>query len=175
MMCALGGPRPPVDASALRLTDRLTSARAVRQSEGGSEEVPWERVAGVATWPLTPRVLHVTPGQGGENRIAIPVDVPSGARLVLRSGVNPDLWQSLGPFPLRLRVEVVADGERTELLSIDKDVYSRPGDRLWTPLEADLSRWAGRRVEIVFAIEALGWKPGGPQIAGFEDPRIEHD
>ena len=75
---------------------------------------------------------------------------------MLRAGVNPDLWQSLGPFPLRLRVEIDADGERTELLSVEKDVYRRAGDRLWTPLDADLSRWAGRRIEIVLTAEALG-------------------
>jgi hypothetical protein len=172
MMCALGEPRPPAAANALRLTERLSSAHAVRPSAGATEEVPVERIAGVSTWPLTPRVLHVTPGEGGETRVAVPVDVAAGQRLVLRAGVNPDLWQSLGPFPLRLRVEIVAGGQRTEVLSIEKDVYSRPGDRLWTPLEVDLSPWAGREVEVVFATEALGWKPGGPQIAGFEDPRV---
>jgi hypothetical protein len=174
MMCALGGPRPPPPAAGvLRLTEELDGARAVRTREGNAADVPLEQVGGVATWPLTPRVLHVTPGQGAESRVVVPVDVPDGARLRLRAGVNPDLWQSLGAFPVRLRVAIIAGGETAELLSVDKDVYARTDDRLWTPLDADLSRWAGRRVEIVFAVEALGWKPGGPEIAGFEDPRIE--
>jgi hypothetical protein len=174
MTCALAGRRAPSTAAAtVRLTDRLGEARAVRTREGTSEEVPLERVTGVATWPLTPRVLHVTPGSGGESKVAIPVDVPAGARLVLRAGVNPDLWQSLGPFPVRLSVSVVADGKRTEVLSLEKDVYRHPDDRLWTPLDLDLGRWAGRRVEVVLAVEALGWKPGGGEIAGFEDPRLE--
>ena len=174
MMCALGGPRPLLPAAGVRrLTDELDGARAVRTREGTSEDVPLEQVGGVATWPLTPRVLHVTPGQGGESRVSVPVEVPDAARLKLRAGVNPDLWQSLGSFPVRLRVAIVADGEITEVLSVDKDVYARPDDRLWVPLDVDLSPWAGRRVEIVFATEALGWKPGGPAIAGFEDPRIE--
>lgn len=177
MMCALGGPRPPDPSSGVaRLTDDLATARATRTRGGVAEDVPFDEVGGVATWPLTPRVLRVTPGEGGESRVAIPVDVPAEgelARLVLRAGVNPDLWQSLGAFPVRLRVAVVAAGETTELLSIEKDVFSRPGDRLWTPLDVDLSRWAGRHVDVVLATEAVGWKPGGPEIAGFEDPRIE--
>jgi hypothetical protein len=172
MMCALGGRRPAAEEGALSLTDDLSGARASKTSGGASMDVPVGQVAGVATWPLTPRVLHVTPGEGGENRVAIPVDVPAEATLVLRAGVNPDLWQSLGSFPLRLRVEVVADGDATEVLAVEKDVYARPGDRTWTPLALDLSRWAGRKVDLVFAAEALGWKPGGREIAGFEDPRI---
>ena len=175
MMGALGGPRPrPEDEVSLRLTERLSSARASIARGGSRADVPVDRIAGVAAWPLTPRVLHVTPGENGENRVALPVDVSAGERLVLRAGVNPDLWQSLGTFPLRLRVAIIAEGERTEVLSVDKDVYSRQGDRLWTPVDVDLSRWAGRRIEVELSTEALGWKPGGPQIAGFEDPRIVH-
>ncbi|MEW6268637.1 MAG: glycosyltransferase family 39 protein [Thermodesulfobacteriota bacterium] len=174
MMCALAARRPPSSAGeTIRLTDRLQQASAVRSRDGATEEVPVERVAGVATWPLTPRVLHVTPGSGGESRVTIPLDVPHGGRLVLRAGVNPDLWQSLGPFPVRLRVAIVEDGRRSEVLSVEKDVYRHPGDRLWTPLDLDLARWAGRRVDVELSTEALGWQPGGPGIAGFEDPRVE--
>lgn len=173
-MCALAGRRPPSNAAQIiRLTERLEQARAVRTRDGVREDVPVERVAGVATWPLTPRVLHVTPGSGGESVVRIPVDVPPGARLLLRAGVNPDMWQSLGPFPVRLRVAIVADGARHEVLSVEKDVYRDVDSRLWTPLDLDLSRWAGRRVEVELSAEALGWRPGGPEIAGFEDPRIE--
>src|SRR5207248_29132 len=67
-----------------------------------------DAVAGVATWALTPRVLWVAPSAGGETRVALPVRVPPGARLRLRAGVNPDLWQTLGPFPVRLRVGLAA-------------------------------------------------------------------
>lgn len=177
LICGLGEPRAPaaedVARGVRRLTDDLESARARRARAGETSDATVGEVAGVATWPLTPRVLHVTPGEGGGSEVAIPLAVPAGARLRLRAGVHPDLWQSLGPFPVRLRVAVRSEGRDDVLLDVEKDVYARPKDRLWTPLDVDLTAWAGKPIEIVFSTEALAWKPGGPEIAGFEDPRIE--
>ena len=172
MLWGLAGRRPPAQDPAVRLTERLGSARAVRSHDGIIDEVPVRDVAGLATWPLTPGVLHVTPGRGGENRVMIPVDVPDAARLVLRVGVNPDLWQSLRPFPVRLRVAVVEGGRETEVFSVEKDVYTRTADRLWTPVEIDLGPWAGKHVEVVLGVEALGWDPQAGEVAGFEEPRV---
>jgi hypothetical protein len=87
---------------------------------------PARSVAGVGTWPLTPRVLWVSPASELETRIVLPVVVPPNGRLRLRAGVNPDLWQAIAPFPVRLRVAV--DGD--ELLSVRRDVFANPGDRV---------------------------------------------
>ena len=157
---------------ALRLTDRLAAATVERVREETVERIDGPDVlAGVATWALTPHVLWVAPS-AGETRVALPVRVPPGARLRLRAGVNPDLWQTLGPIPVRLRVAVEADGQTTELLAIRRDVFAHPGDRAWVPLDADLSAFAGREVTIVLAAAADGWPGSTGEVAGFEDPRV---
>jgi len=161
------------ERDALRLTDRLAAATVERIHGGTVERIDTpDALAGVATWALTPRVLWVAPSAGGETHVALPVRVPPGARLRLRAGVNPDLWQTLGPFPVRLRVAVVADGQTTELLAVQRDVFAHPGDRAWVPLDADLSAFAGREVTIVLAAAADGWPGSTGEVAGFEDPRV---
>ena len=82
------------------------------------------------------------------------------------------LWQTLGPFPVRLRVAVLADGQTTELLAVRRDVFAHPDDRSWVPLDADLSAFAGREVTIVLAAAADGWPGSTGEVAGFEDPRV---
>ena len=97
----------------------------------------------------------------------------SGKLFILtRAGVNPDLWQTLGPFPVRLRVALVADRGTTELLAVRRDVFAHPGERAWIPLDADLGAFAGREVTIVLAASAEGWPGSAGEVAGFEDPRV---
>ena len=165
LIVALAEPRSPV-SPVLRLTERLATASAER---GDDALASADGVAGVATWPLTPRVLWVAPTAPHETRVVFRVAVAPGARLRLRAGVNPDAWQSLAPFPVRLRVLVGG----VELLSVRRDVFARPGDRAWEPLDADLARWAGNDVPIVLAASAEGWNGANAELAGFEDPRLE--
>jgi hypothetical protein len=169
LIVALAEPRPPT-APLVRLADRLASATAERVRDGDVEHLGDARsVGGVATWPLTPHVVWVPPTAAGETRLVFRVAVPPGARLRLRAGVNPDLWQALASFPVRLRIAV----DDVELLSIRRDVFASPADRAWEPLDADLARWAGREVSIVLAASADGWNGSNAEVAGFEDPRLE--
>jgi hypothetical protein len=170
LIIALAEPRHPApERVVLRLSDRLDDARAERAD---GTRVDAHTVAGTATWTLTPRTLWITPGGGGETRLAFPVDVTPGARLRLRAGINPDFWQTLGPFPIRLRVAVETDTGSTELLSVRRDVFANVGDRQWEELDASLERFVGQRVAIVLAATADGWPGGAGNVAGFEDPRI---
>jgi hypothetical protein len=166
LIVALAEPRAPA-APIVRLADRIASASVERASDDDAAHVA--SAGGVATWPLTPRVVWVPTTAPGETRLVFRVAVPAGARLRLRAGVNPDLWQGLGAFPVRLRVAV---GD-TELLSIRRDVFANPADRAWVPLDADLGRWAGSEVPIVLAAAADGWNGSTGEIVGFEDPRLE--
>ena len=165
----------PEESVLWRATDHLAEASASHVAQDGA---PPEAIAdvgaavGVATWPLTPRVLSLLPGAEGETRLELPIEIPEGARLRLRAGVNPDLWQSLGPFPIRLRVLLELPGESHELLSTVRDVYRRADDRPWQPLDLDLGAFAGRRGRLVLTAAALGWAGGGREMAGFEDPRL---
>ncbi len=189
MLCALATPRSLLPAlpsiGALHLDTQLDQARletntASPRSETPEKSPPTARArsaseaVAIENWPLTPRVLHFLPGTDAPNRLIIPVEIPAGGRLRLEAGVNPDLFQSIGPLPLRLEVLLRdANGKAHNLLEVEKDVFSRTADRTWTPLDVDLAPFAGQRVEIVLSLQALGWKPGSHALAGFEDPRIE--
>jgi hypothetical protein len=164
---------PSPEADVVSLLARLDEARAERVRQGTAVPLADTRdVAGVGTWALTPRVLWIAPSDAGETRLALPVHVPLGARLRLRAGVNPDLWQTLGPFPVRLRVSVESDGKSTELLDVRRDVYGNPADRRWVPLDADLGAFAEREVRVVLGATAEGWPGRAGEVAGFEDPRL---
>jgi Dolichyl-phosphate-mannose-protein mannosyltransferase len=170
LIIALAERRPPSPAPALRLADVLDAATAERARDDGVDRIGDARsVAGIATWPLTPRVLWISPASELETRVVLPVVVSPGAHLRLRAGINPDLWQAIAPFPVRLRVAV--DG--TELLSIRRDVFANPADRVWEPLDVDLAARAGEKVNVMLAVAADGWGGASGEIAGFEDPRLE--
>ena len=98
--------------------------------------------------------------------------MPPQARLRTAAGVHPDRWQSLGPFPLRLAIEIRSPRGSETLFSEDFDVFGKPQDRLWHEIDVDLSAWAGHDVEIVFRARALGWDAGQKDLAGFAEPRI---
>ncbi len=193
MTCALGVPRTEVPTqNAIHLDTRLAAAgfetplssgagpRADSASErptagtaqaGETSTAP--TAVAVATWALTPRVLHFLPGAAEPHRLVIPVDIPPRGRLQLAAGVNPDQFQSIGPFPLRLGVALRdATGREHTLLDVEKDVFSRPADRRWSEINVNLTPFAGQHAEIVLSLQAMGWQPGSNGLAGFEDPRI---
>lgn len=156
-------------ASSILLHTKLDRATA-KTSENIAVETT--AIAGVENWPLTRNVLFVKPGSGGPNRLILPARVPPGARLRSSAGVHPDLWQSLGPFPLRLEIEIRSRRGSESLFRREFDVFGRPESRLWQGIDVDLAGWAGEDVEIIFGAEALGWDAGQIDIAGFAEPTI---
>ena len=135
-------------------------------------QVPATDIAGVENWPLTRNVLFLEPGTERPNQLAITTHVPPAARLRTAAGVHPDRWQSLGPFPLRLAIEIRSKRGSETLFLEDFDVFRNPRERLWQEIDIDLSAWAGENVEIVFRATALGWNAGQKDLAGFAEPRI---
>ena len=129
-------------------------------------------LAGVANWPLTRNVLFLTPGTDQPNQLSLTTQVPNQARLRTAAGVHPDLWQSLGPFPLRLEIEIRSPRGSETLFREDFDVFNNPEARAWEKIDVDLSGWAGENVEIVFRATALGWQAGQREIVGFAEPII---
>jgi hypothetical protein len=176
LSCGIAERRPPEPASynslglsTIPLHEKLPGAMARRAD---NIEVVTDAIAGVENWPLTRDVLYLQPGTHGPNRLAIPVTIPPHARLRTTAGVHPDLWQSLGPFPLRLEIAIQSPRGSEILFRQEFDVFGKPETRLWKDIDADLSSWAGEDVMIVFRAEALGWEPGAKEIAGFSEPRI---
>jgi arylsulfatase A-like enzyme len=90
------------------------------------------------------------------SRFRFVTDVPVDGRLFLAAGIP-------GRYHAGTAVEFVVSvrrrGRQATLLSRLVDPANRPADRGWVPLEADLSRYAGRGVEIVL------------ETRGFEDSR----
>ncbi|MFP6664613.1 MAG: glycosyltransferase family 39 protein [Deltaproteobacteria bacterium] len=170
LVCGIAARRSGTEAVAhLRLDASLDNAHA-RLASGA--EVPVAELVGLENWPLTRGVVYLKPGENAPNTLSWRLRVPEGARLLASAGVHPDLWQSLGAFPLRLGIELRSSRGTETLLRTEKDVFGRPDDRLWTPVDADLAAWAGEEVEIIFSTEALGWKPGQREMAGFAEARI---
>ena len=129
-------------------------------------------IAGVENWPLTRNVLFVKPGSDLPNQLSMAVRIPPKARLRTAAGVHPDRWQSLGPFPLRLGIEIRSPRGSETLYREQFDVFGNPKTRIWQNIDVDLSAWAGEEVEIVFLATALGWEAGQKDIAGFAEPII---
>lgn len=174
LIVALAEKRPPAtDTATVHLSERMASATATRVHDGRSEPIgDGSQVARVGTWPLTPRVISLSTSGGNEIRLAFPVDVPARARLRLRAGVNPDLWQAIVPLPVRLQVSIETQATRADALAVRPDVFAHPADRTWNDVDFDLSPFAGQTVRIVLAAAADGWA-GADAVAGFEDPRLE--
>lgn len=126
--------------------------------------------AGWMRWPFG-RVLAQIPGATARLALRLPA---GPVRLELSFGVDPDRWLDVrgGPFTFRAAVAPEAGAPR-ELLRRRIDPRWRVADRRWHPAALDLSRWAGRRIEVRLRIEAAG--PGSPPdaaVAGWLEPRL---
>jgi len=98
-------------------------------------------------------VVHASLPATPPSRLTFVADVPRAARLVLAAGIP-------GRYHLKPAVEFVVNvrqrGSETTVLSRLVDPANRAADRRWIPLEADLSGYAGRGVEIV--LETRGFE-----------------
>jgi arylsulfatase A-like enzyme len=96
------------------------------------------------------------------SRLTFVADVPRAARLVLSAGIP-------GRYHLQPGVEFLVNvrrgGSETTVLSRLVDPANRTADRRWVPLEADLSGYAGRGVEIV--LETRGFEASGDADRAF--------
>ena len=89
-------------------------------------------------------------------------DVPSRGRLVVAAGI-PGRHQETSAVEFLVRVR--ERGRERTLLSQLVDPLNHPAHRQWVTLEADLSSYAGRGVEIV--LETRGFEEGGPPDRAF--------
>jgi arylsulfatase A-like enzyme len=89
-------------------------------------------------------------------------DVPRRGRLVVAAGI-PGRHQQASAIEFLVRVR--ERGQERTLLSQLVDPLNRPAHRQWVTLEADLSSYAGRGVEIV--LETRGFEERGPPDRAF--------
>ena len=139
------------------------------------------RISGAPTTPqrlaakLLKRPLPVALGARGGG-IDFEVDIPANA--VFQAGVgyrglvSVD-HQYIHPPGTTLEVSIRSDDDFETLASVRIDDRLRAG-RSWTPLEADLSAFAGRRVTLRLEVKAE--RPPAPgDLSWFGSPRIALD
>ena len=101
-------------------------------------------------------VVHASLPATPPSRLTFVADVPRAARLILAAGIPGR--HHLEPA-VEFLVNVRQGGRETTVLSRLVDPANRAEDRRWVPLEADLSSYAGRGVEIV--LETRGYETTG--------------
>lgn len=129
---------------------------------------PHEAQAAVGTPQRIHNVVRASIPASPPSRFRFVADVPKGGRLVLAAGIPGRYRQASA---VEFVVSVRRGGRDETLLSRLVDPANREGDRGWVPLEADLSRHAGRGVEIV--LETRGFETANaPDRAFWGTPTI---
>lgn len=82
-------------------------------------------------------------------RIIYHVDLPPGALLTVSLGVDPGVWNDRGDG-VEFRIGVADGSAYEEMLTRVLDPWRSIADRRWIPVEIDLSRFAGRSVDLIF-------------------------
>jgi hypothetical protein len=88
------------------------------------------------------------------------VPVPEGGRFRAFLGLKEEVWDK-GTDGVFFRMAISADDVYTEFLQRQVDPAHKPGDRAWIPIDQDLSKWAGKQVDIIFntAPSLPGYQP----------------
>jgi hypothetical protein len=176
----LGGARRTRDGGAGRSLAGALASGALRVSSDESPPraiLPEERAAWLARelWPFRP-VLALRPSPDGERTsLALPLDVPAGARLRTAVAVHPDAWYRHPSSWVRFEIAVESEAERTVVFERTLRTTSRFEDRGWFEVDAPLARWAGRRVTLELSTAAEN--ASGTLLAhgGFAEPELAVD
>ena len=101
-------------------------------------------------------------------RLIFTVDVPRGARLSFACGIPPERHEQPG---VEFAVKVLRRGKEETLWTMLLDPLRQKEHRRWVPAEADLSRYAGRGVQII--LETRGFdREDDPRRAFWGTPAI---
>ena len=82
-------------------------------------------------------------------RIIYHVQLPAGAFLSVSLGVDPQAWSARGDGVV-FRIGVADGAVYEEMLTRVVDPWRIEQDRGWIPVELDLSRFAGRKIDLIF-------------------------
>lgn len=135
-----------------RGTDLLQDALLVEATLGSGRDLAWARAQMGRQYRLNDVVLRTLPAPP-PSRLRFHLDVPRNARLSLFCGVPPEHHASA---PVEFVVKVARQGREDAVWSQLVDPLSRPAHRRWVPAEIDLSRHAGKGVDLV--LETRGYE-----------------
>jgi hypothetical protein len=130
--------------------------------------------ARLSLWPFRP-VLSMRPSLGGRTVLALPVEVPEGARLQTAVGIHPNRWSHPDAPWADFAVSVVENGERRVVYERRLWPGPRPEDRDWLDVDVPLDEWAGQRVTLEFSAETNAASAQTLQQAGWALPRLVVD
>ncbi len=118
---------------------------------GGDRPYATDRPIAVALDGVARRALFAHPPAGsGVTRISYPLSsVPERAELAFGIGMLPASWSAQGDG-VEFAVKVVDGGRTDELFRRYIDPKHDPSVRRWLDVQLDLSRYAGRPIELVF-------------------------
>jgi hypothetical protein len=152
-------------AAALRVTSDEAPPRAI---------APGERDEWLAqdVWPFRPVVALRPSADGATTRVALPIEVPAGARLRTAVAVHPEVWYGHPSSWVRFEIAVLEAGRRTLLFERTLHATSRLADRGWFEVDLPLEGLAGRRVQLELATAAENATGATLAHGGFAEPRL---
>jgi hypothetical protein len=77
------------------------------------------------------------------------VAIPPRAHFRAFLALKEEAWDK-GSDGVWFSIAIVSDGVFEEIVQQQVDPYRNPSDRGWVPIDRDLSKWAGKQVEVVF-------------------------
>src|SRR5262245_7359709 len=153
-------------------------ALVVSSDEAPPQAVPPEERARYLArdlWPFRPVVALRPSPEGERTELAIPLEVPQGARLRRAVSVHPEAWYGHPSSWVRFEVAVDDGAERTVVFERTLRATSELSDRGWFEIDAPLGRWAGRRVRLELSTAAENATGATLAHGGFAEPRLVAD
>jgi len=152
-------------------TDLLRSEDRLRSAEVAGRDLEWVRGQWGKPFRLND-VLHRTLPAAPPSRLAFAVEVPRHGRLTFSYAVGPEYHDRPA---VEFGVSVRAGGSEETLWTSLLDPLTNPAHRRWIPASVDLSKYAGREVELLLTTTGFDEDPTEARRAIWGTPAIGSD
>jgi arylsulfatase A-like enzyme len=138
-----------------RSQDLLRAPEALLEASAGGNDIDWVRGQLGRTQRINDVVRRTLPA-APPSRARFRLDIPRGAKLELACGIPPEHHDKPG---VEFVVTVRRNGREDAVWTMLLDPVNRPEHQKWVEASVDLSRYAGRGVELI--LETRGFDTGG--------------
>jgi len=152
-----------------RSQDLVRARDALRDAAAAGNEITWVRGQLGRPQRINDVVRKTLPA-APPSRLVFELDVPRRARLFLACGVPPEHHDKPG---IEFVVKVRKGGREDTVWTMLLDPVNRPEHRKWVEASVDLSRHAGRGVELT--LETRGFDAGARRTAFWGAPVLTAD